>query len=106
MKNLLDITYYGFSETDLDKTFIIDLPNMAGLFKEKKRWTLREVRSALENAYCGKVGVEYMHMTDPEETNWIRNKFELRQYKDIPNDQRILILDRLLWADEFIQFIG
>ena len=105
-KQLLDYKHYGFTEQDLDQEYIIDIPNMEGLFASKQKWTLREIRDSLEKAYCGKIGVEYMHMPDPAHTNFIRKKFEMRQYNDVPNEKKKLILDRLLWADEFSNFIG
>jgi 2-oxoglutarate dehydrogenase E1 component len=103
---LLSIEHYGFTQEELDKSFIIDLPNMDGLFKQKRRWTLREVKEALEKAYCGKLGVEYMHITDPKKANWLRDKFELRQYEAIPREERVLLLERLFWADMFSEFMS
>jgi len=40
------------------------MPNYGGLIDKKKEWTLREIIAALENAYCGKIGLEYMHIPD------------------------------------------
>jgi 2-oxoglutarate dehydrogenase E1 component len=48
---------------------------------KKPEWTLREIRDVYEEAYCGKIGVEYMHIPDREQCNWIRDKIELRQYE-------------------------
>jgi 2-oxoglutarate dehydrogenase E1 component len=62
---------------------------------------LRELISDLESAYTKKIGAEYMHIADREQCNWIRDKFELRQYEKTDPASQTLILDRLLWADEF-----
>lgn len=74
--NLLDYKTYGFTESDLDREFHVDAPELAGLLARKKNWKLRELIDSLKNAYCGKIGVEYMHIQDREEQNWIRNRFE------------------------------
>ena len=42
-----------------------------------------------------------MHIADRQQCNWIRDKFELRQYDKTDPAAQSLILDRLLWADEF-----
>ena len=61
---LIDYRTYGFTEQDLDKEYYIDAPELAGLLRRKKNWKLKELIDAYKNAYCGKIGVEYMHMTD------------------------------------------
>lgn len=75
---VLDLEYYGLTAADLDRKLYIDLPGWSGLLATKKHWTLRELRDALDKAYCGKVGAEYLHLHDRETCNWIRDKIELR----------------------------
>lgn len=78
----LDITFHGFSESDLDrpmrmkgtsygghKGFLYDL----SLGPEV---TLRTVLDTLRRTYCQTLGVEYMHMTSREKCNWIRTRVE------------------------------
>lgn len=103
---MVDYKNYGFTEADLDREFYVDAPELAGLLGKKKSWKLRELIDAYKQAYCGKIGVEYMHIADRDECNWIRDKFEGLQYEPVPKDKRILNLDRLMWADQFGQFIG
>lgn len=74
--------------------------------QKKKTWTLRELDSALRQAYSGKIGVEYMHVPNAEMCTFIRNNFELRQFNPIENAEKIHLFDRLLWTDEFAQFIS
>mmetsp|Transcript_24212 Transcript_24212/g.37292 ORF Transcript_24212/g.37292 Transcript_24212/m.37292 type:complete len:249 (-) Transcript_24212:1969-2715(-) len=104
--NLLDIEYYGFSHEDLDKTYHVDLPFMGGLLSKKQDWTLREIKEALENAYCGKLGVEYMHIPNRDECVWLRDKIELRQFTKVSDEEKKLLLDRTYWTDEFANFMG
>lgn len=64
IKQLLDHHTHGFSELDLDRTFTIDYAHLDGLIATKAKWTLRELRDELRKAYCGKIGLEYMHIPD------------------------------------------
>ena len=75
---LLQIEHYGFTEADLDKKFYVSVPHWGGLLGQKGEWTLREIIGAMEKAYCGKIGVEYMHIPSRKQCNWIREKFEMR----------------------------
>jgi 2-oxoglutarate dehydrogenase E1 component len=69
----LDYRTYGFSETDLDRQIFIN--NLFG----RERVSLREILAILRETYCGKIGVEYMHIQNPTERAWIQEKFEKRQ---------------------------
>lgn len=60
--------------------------------------------NALKTAYCGKIGVEYMHIQDPVQQLHIREAFELRQYRNISKEEKVKILDRLYWTDGFANF--
>lgn len=64
LKDLVDYKTYGFVESDLEREFYIDAPELAGLLRKKKNWKLKELIEAYKNAYCGKIGVEYMHIPD------------------------------------------
>jgi 2-oxoglutarate dehydrogenase E1 component len=102
---LLRIEHYGFTEADLDKKFYVSVPHWGGLLGQKGEWTLREIVGALEKAYCGKIGVEYMHIPSRTQCNWIREKFEMHQFKPLSKEEKLLLLDRTYWCDEFAQFI-
>lgn len=102
----LDFRHYGFTEKDLDEEFYIDMPDWGGLLASKNKWTLRELNEALHKAYCGKIGAEFMHIPEREICRWIRDKIELRQFQTVSKDERDVMLDRILWTDEFSSFIG
>jgi 2-oxoglutarate dehydrogenase E1 component len=78
LRGMLDYQFYGFEESDLDRQFFVDVPELGGILSKKKDWTLRELIKDLEEAYTKKIGVEYMHISDRGQCNWIRDKFELR----------------------------
>ena len=56
----LDITRHGLTLWDLDREFPVD--GFAG----EKLMKLRDILGVLRDAYCRRVGVEYMHITDPD----------------------------------------
>ena len=66
----LDARSYGFTDNDLDKPIFID--NVLG----RESATLREIQTILRETYCGSIGVEFMHIQDPEQKSWIQRKVE------------------------------
>lgn len=102
----LELSTYGFSEADLDREFFTYAAGLhTGLLAGKTRRTLREIISILDRAYCGTIGVEYMHIRNRERANWIRKRLELEVTPEPSKDERLLILDRLLWATKFESFL-
>jgi 2-oxoglutarate dehydrogenase E1 component len=55
--------------------------------------------------YCGTIGVEFMHIPDPERRRWIQQRIEARLETDTPRFDRERILDQLLRADTFEQVL-
>ena len=66
----LDPHSYGFTNADLDRPIFID--NVLGL----ETATLREIVRILRDTYCGSIGVEFMHIQDPEQKSWVQRKIE------------------------------
>ncbi|HVB67532.1 MAG TPA: 2-oxoglutarate dehydrogenase E1 component, partial [Acetobacteraceae bacterium] len=66
----LDPATYGFTEADLDRPIFID--NVLG----RESATLREIVAILRATYCGHIGVEFMHIQDPEQKSWIQRQVE------------------------------
>ncbi|MFO7932161.1 MAG: 2-oxoglutarate dehydrogenase E1 component, partial [Desulfosalsimonas sp.] len=87
---------------DMDRRFYVPgLPeNMT------RQMTLRELVAHLRRTYCRSVGVEYMHMQDPEERRWLRQRMESEQNMPaFSGDEKIRILRKLTEASGFEQFI-
>ncbi|MDO5731655.1 multifunctional oxoglutarate decarboxylase/oxoglutarate dehydrogenase thiamine pyrophosphate-binding subunit/dihydrolipoyllysine-residue succinyltransferase subunit [Corynebacterium sphenisci] len=94
----LDIATHGLSLWDYDRTF-----NVGG-FGGKETMTLREVLSRLRNAYCLKVGTEYMHILDADEREWLQDRLEGGQPKPTNAEQKY-ILQKLNAAEAFENFL-
>src|SRR5690606_9717260 len=96
----LDYRTYGFDESDLDRPIFID--NVLGL----EYASLREILSVLHDTYCGKIGVEFQHIQDPEQKAWIQRRIEQpRNHTDFTERGKRAILERLTEAEVFEQFL-
>ncbi|HTZ42348.1 MAG TPA: multifunctional oxoglutarate decarboxylase/oxoglutarate dehydrogenase thiamine pyrophosphate-binding subunit/dihydrolipoyllysine-residue succinyltransferase subunit [Jatrophihabitans sp.] len=94
----LDITKHGLTIWDLDREFPV------GGFAGQKLMKLRDILGVLRDAYCRRVGVEYMHIIDPEERAWIQQHVEVKN--DAPTkEQQKHILSRLNVAEAFETFL-
>ena len=103
----LELDHYGFTEKDLDQEFELGpgiLPRFSS--EQKQKMTLRDIIATCEKAYCGSYGVEYIHIPDREQCDWIRNRIEVpTPYKYSVDDKR-RILDRLIWSSSFEAFLS
>ena len=66
----LDPKTYGFTDADLDRPIFLDM--VLG----KETATLREIIAICRASYCGSIGVEFMHIQDPEQKSWIQRRIE------------------------------
>jgi 2-oxoglutarate dehydrogenase E1 component len=97
----LDPGTYGFSDADLDRPIFID--HVLGL----EMATVREILAILKRNYCSTVGVEFMHIFQPDEKAWIQTKIEGRE-KEIhfTVEGKRAILNKLTEAEVFEQFLA
>jgi multifunctional 2-oxoglutarate metabolism enzyme len=94
----LDVTTHGLSLWDLDRTFA------TGGFGGYPFLKLRKILGILRDSYCRTVGIEYMHIQDPEQRKWIQNKVE-RPYEKASRDEQKRIMRRLNAAEAFETFL-
>jgi len=92
---------YGFGPSDMDRPIFMD--GVLGL----NTATVREILEILKRTYCSNLGVEFMHINDPEEKAWIQRQIEGRD-KEIQFTDRgkIAILNKLIEAVQFERFLG
>jgi multifunctional 2-oxoglutarate metabolism enzyme len=95
----LDLSHYDLTVWDLDREFLTD--GVPGPPKQP----LRQILDALRDAYCRTIGVEYMHISDPEQKKWIQEKVESGSNEELPIEDKRHILDRLNAAEALERFI-
>jgi 2-oxoglutarate dehydrogenase E1 component len=96
----LDYKTYGFTDADLDKPIFID--NVLGL----ETPTLRQIVEVVRRTYCGNIGVEFMHIQDPEQKAWIQERIEsIRNQTHFTDKGKRAILERLTAAETFERFL-
>ena len=64
---------------------------------KQKQWKLGDLLENLQETYCNHTGIEYMHITNVEECNWIRDNFEIQKHQLTPEEKK-KSLGRLLKA--------
>jgi multifunctional 2-oxoglutarate metabolism enzyme len=94
----LDINQHGLTLWDLEREFA------TGGFGGKPRMPLRDILGVLRNSYCRTVGVEYMHIQNPQERAWIQARVE-RPHERAGHDEQLRILSRLNVAEAFEMFL-
>lgn len=97
----LSLAYHGLSEADLDTE--VGASNVTIV---QDRTSLRELIEALKQTYCGKVGCEYMHITDAQRRIWIRQLIEEnRNQPNLSGDEKRRLLIKLSQAHLLETFI-
>ncbi|MEM8838708.1 MAG: 2-oxoglutarate dehydrogenase E1 component, partial [Pseudomonadota bacterium] len=96
----LSLSNYGFSDADLNRPIFIDY--YLGL----ETATIKEIDAVLKRTYCGTLGVEFMHISDPAAKSWIQERIEGPD-KEIAftENGKKAILNKLIEAEGFERFI-
>jgi len=89
---------YGFTKADYDRPIYIG--GALGL----EFGTLRQVLDILKRTYGGHIGVEYMHISDPEQRSWIQDRIEGREIS-FTLQGKTAILKKLIEAESFERFL-
>ncbi|GIH96075.1 alpha-ketoglutarate decarboxylase [Planobispora siamensis] len=94
----LDIKSHGLTLWDLEREFA------TGGFGGRPLMKLREILGVLRDSYCRTIGVEYMHIQNPEERAWIQARVE-RPHAKPDREEQLRILERLNTAEAFETFL-
>ncbi len=96
----LDPRSYGFAEADMDRPIFID--KVLGLDIA----TMREIIDIVKRTYCGTFALQYMHISDPEQAGWLKERIE-GYGKEIAftKNGRKAILNKLVEAEGFEKFL-
>ena len=98
----LEPAFYDLSEADMDMAF--SATNT--YFSTAENMTLREIVQALRETYCGSIGTEYMHITEPIEKRWWQERLEsIRAKPNFTVDAKKHILDRLTAAEGLERYL-
>jgi 2-oxoglutarate dehydrogenase E1 component len=98
----LETAFYDLTEADMDITF--SATNT--YFTKSDSMTLREIVQALRETYCGTLGAEIMHITEPTEKRWWQERLEsIRSKPSFSTEQKKHILDRLTAAEGLERFL-
>jgi 2-oxoglutarate dehydrogenase E1 component len=96
----LDPSYFGFSETDMNRSFPCETLQCAGPL------TLREILERLRNTYCRSIGVQYAHIDNLAERRWLQVRMEGTENRlQLTREEQVRILTRLTDAVIFEEFI-
>ena len=96
----LELDYYGLNSNDLRQRFAsgsqIGMPNA----------TLQEIVDFLKQVYCQSLGVEYTHITNAQELEWLKHQIESVGQQSFSNDSKQHILHKLCAAEGLEKFLG
>ncbi|THD77467.1 MAG: 2-oxoglutarate dehydrogenase E1 component [Phenylobacterium sp.] len=96
----LDPATYGFSEADYQRPIFLDY--VLGL----ETATIAEILEIVRRTYCGNVGVQYMHISDPKEKAWLQERIEGRDKEIVfTKEGKIAILKKLIETEGFERFL-
>ena len=92
---------HGFNKDDYDKKIFLHS------YMEKGYSTVNEIISNLKRIYCSNIGVEYMHISDPIEKVWFRNRMEKEENRiNFTNTGKKAILNKIIQAEGFEKFLA
>lgn len=97
----LDIENFGLDKSDLNTKF-----NCAAETGMKGPATLQDLITHLENIYCDSIGVEYMHITNVEEKDYIKQWLQVNEnHPNLSANEKTEILLKLNQAVAFENYL-
>jgi len=91
----------GFKKEDLNNKIYLQE------YLDRGYATLKEIVTFLKNTYCSTIGVEYMHIADPIEKKWFRERMEKKENQlHFTGSGKKAILNKLIQAEGFEKFLA
>ncbi len=92
---------HGFKKEEYDKKIYLHS------YLDKGYASVNEIISFLKKIYCSTVGVEYMHISDPVEKKWFRDRMEYKENQiNFTTNGKKAILNKLIQAEGFEKFLA
>jgi 2-oxoglutarate dehydrogenase E1 component len=99
---VLKLDYLGLSESDMETEFYVG--GLAG--GRDRRMKLRDILGLLKKIYCGKIGVEFAHVSRARERLWLRKQFEKGMVSGVlPDEDRLWLLEQLVAAEGIERYL-
>ncbi|GHC52927.1 2-oxoglutarate dehydrogenase E1 component [Neogemmobacter tilapiae] len=96
----LDPASYGFTDADMDRPIFID--NVLGL----QHASMRQIVDIVKRTYCGTFALQYMHISDPEQSAWLKERIEgYGKEIQFTREGRRAILNKLVEAEGYEKFL-
>ncbi|MCT4554720.1 MAG: 2-oxoglutarate dehydrogenase E1 component [Pelagimonas sp.] len=96
----LDPKSYGFTDADMDRPIFID--NVLGL----QIASMRQIVDIVKRTYCGTFALQYMHISDPEQSAWLKERIEgFGKEIQFTREGRKAILNKMVEAEGFEKFL-
>jgi 2-oxoglutarate dehydrogenase E1 component len=92
--------YYGFKKEEYNEKIYLD-----GV-TNKEHSTVKDILNFLNKTYCGSIGYEYMHISNPTERKWLRDRIEQDENSiQFTKNGKEAILNKLIQAEGFEKFL-
>jgi len=97
---LLEPSEFGFTRSDLDR--VVE----SGSFLGCDAVALRDLIARLQETYCGTLAVEYLHIQDKAQRQWLQERMEPScNDPNLPTEERLQVLQQVVCAEGFEQFL-
>lgn len=109
----LSYEHHGFKDEDLDRPLNLNGKSTGGhagflslLNKSDTNLTLRTLVNKLKRTYTSNIAIEYMHIGNREQCNWIRERVETDSFMNYTNEKKMHIHERLAFANKLEKFFA
>ena len=92
---------HGFKKDDYERKIYLSS------YLDSTYSTIKQIMSKLRKVYCSTIGAEYMHISDPEEKIWFRERMEKKENQiNFTNKGKKAILKTIIKAESFEKYLA